>query len=78
MLVLTKILSTSGIVTVDTEMLYLLLLESGVVFPFLRQTIDGDGNPDVLQLKTTVPPAVPFAETLSSTNLGLTVAELAE
>ena len=73
-LVLSEILSSSGNITVEMEMLNLLLSERSI--PFLRQTMDGDGNPDALQLKTIVPPAVPLVDTLSSSNLGLTVTKL--
>ena len=76
MLVLTEILSASGNATVEMEMLILLLFKRQT--PFLCQTMDGDGNPDALQLKSTVPPAVPFEKTLTSTNLGLTVTKLAK
>ena len=52
------------------ETTVLLLLVIGI--SFLYHTIEGVGKPEIVQLKVTDPPAVPFGGTLSTFTKGLT------
>lgn len=71
MLVLNETISSSGKVTIEDVILNFSL--DFRVIPFLRHDKVAEGYPDTLHLRVSVPPAIPCGETLTSSNLGLTI-----